>query len=66
MSSNDEYQQQQFNALNHGDKKNYEEDFSHENGKYMNFCSICSHFFIGHKRRVWCKECDNNLKKPTN
>jgi len=34
---------------------NYPEDYTHENGNYMNICRVCGSYFIGHKRRVWCK-----------
>jgi len=37
--------------------KSWMEDFSHENGNYMNHCIFCESDFIGHKRRVVCKEC---------
>lgn len=37
--------------------KNWTEDFSHENGNYVNNCIKCKHKFMGHKRRVVCKEC---------
>lgn len=43
--------------------RNWTEDFSHENGKYINKCTICSHYFIGHKRRVICKKCDPLVKE---
>lgn len=33
------------------------EDFSHENGNYMNACINCKNEFIGHKRRVVCRVC---------
>lgn len=36
---------------------NWVEDFSHENGNYMNNCISCKNEFIGHKRRVVCKKC---------
>lgn len=45
--------------------KDWTEDFIHENGKYMNKCVHCSETFLGHKRRIICKECNligNNLK----
>jgi hypothetical protein len=51
------------------DKKSWVEDFSHENGQYQNRCFLCTHYFIGHKRRVICKECFNKTKlspQPTN
>lgn len=36
---------------------NWEEDFEHENGKYVNQCIKCRMNFIGHKRRVICRVC---------
>lgn len=39
------------------DRRNWTEDFSHENGNYQCTCCLCGHFFIGHKRRVVCKLC---------
>ena len=36
---------------------NWKEDFSHENGNYMNICIRCDEEFLGHKRRVICKKC---------
>ena len=37
--------------------KDWPEDWQHENGKYYNGCVICNDTFIGHKRRVICKQC---------
>ena len=37
--------------------KNWTEDFTHENGQYSCWCSRCRSSFIGHKRRILCKEC---------
>ena len=39
--------------------RDWVEDFPHENGNYENKCCHCGHSFIGHKRRVVCKVCDN-------
>ena len=39
--------------------KDWIEDPSLENGKYLNQCLSCRELFIGHKRRVYCKECNN-------
>ncbi len=39
---------------------NWTEDFSHENGNYMNICIRCDQEFLGHKRRVICKKCFSN------
>jgi hypothetical protein len=41
-------------------KRNFTEDFKHENGNYENICHTCGNRFLGHKRRITCKEC---LKK---
>jgi hypothetical protein len=37
--------------------KDWPEDASHENGNYFNMCSVCDEQFIGHKRRMICKQC---------
>ena len=42
-------------------EKDYTEDINHENGNYENIGCGCGDHFIGHKRRVLCKECKNNL-----
>lgn len=36
---------------------NWPEDFTHENGNYECICSACRKSFIGHKRRICCKQC---------
>lgn len=33
------------------------EDFEHENGNYHQKCYNCEADFIGHKRRIVCREC---------
>lgn len=38
-------------------KRDWPEDFGHENGNYMNVCGFCGHPFTGHKRRVVCRKC---------
>ena len=43
--------------------KNWDEDKDQENGNYMNKCIYCKSFFMGHKRRVVCKECSK--EEPT-
>jgi hypothetical protein len=37
--------------------RNWDEDFLHENGNYVNNCVSCRLYFRGHKRRVICKKC---------
>ena len=39
--------------------RNWTEDYTHENGNYMNRCSNCKEGFFGNKRRFICKECDS-------
>ena len=41
--------------------RDWPEDFPHENGQYMNTCHVCKNTFIGHKRRVVCKVCNNGF-----
>lgn len=43
--------------------KDWPEDFKHENGSYVNQCIFCESPFVGHKRRVCCKQCAE--KEPT-
>lgn len=40
-------------------ERDWEEDFSHENGNYQCECMDCGNTFFGHKRRVKCKICSN-------
>ena len=40
-----------------GETRNWIEDASHRNGKYLCCCFKCNQVFIGHKRRVLCKLC---------
>jgi len=37
--------------------RDFPEDAHLENGNYECSCSYCNRGFIGHKRRVICKEC---------
>jgi hypothetical protein len=37
--------------------RDWTEDFSHENGDYLNTCRTCRTEFRGHKRRMTCKRC---------
>ena len=45
--------------------KDWTEDFKYDNGKYQNECVECGSLFLGHKRRVFCKECKQGEKKAT-
>ena len=45
--------------LRFDDKRNWVEDYKHENGKYLCMCYQCNRKFYGHKRRVMCKECSD-------
>jgi hypothetical protein len=46
-----------------GNKRDWTEDFTHENGNYMNKCANCGEQFKGHKRRPLCKECGESGNK---
>lgn len=37
--------------------RDFPEDYRHENGQYFNLCVRCQWHFVGHKRRVLCREC---------
>lgn len=45
-----------------GSPRDWTEDAGHENGNYQCKCTDCGEFFIGHKRRVVCKMCDQAPK----
>ena len=51
---------------NEGQENPYDwpEDFKEENGNYTCQCLDCGRFFIGHKRRMQCKECANKPAPP--
>lgn len=40
-----------------GDPRNWQSDYPHENGNYLNRCTTCSCTFLGHKRRTTCRAC---------
>jgi hypothetical protein len=44
-------------------RRNWEEDYILENGKYLNQCLNCQSVVYGHKRRMICKLCENELNK---
>lgn len=37
--------------------KDWPDDAMHENGRYSCHCCNCGASFLGHKRRVMCREC---------
>ena len=39
-------------------RHDFPEDFEHENGMYQNTCQHCKVSFLGYKRRLVCKVCD--------
>lgn len=39
-------------------RRNYPEDYSDENGNYLNQCLLCGNHFKGNKHRNICKVCD--------
>jgi hypothetical protein len=44
--------------------RDWQEDFSNENGNYKNICTDCGNIFRGHKRRVICKMCSGKAPEP--
>ena len=44
-------------AVRNAGPRDWPEDFSHDNGRYLNTCCGCNHIFTGHKRRNECKVC---------
>jgi len=46
-----------FQVRSENPEKDWTEDFSHENGNYTCICHKCKAQFIGHKRRITCREC---------
>ena len=46
-----------FQVRSENPTKDWTEDFSHENGNYACICHKCKAQFIGHKRRITCREC---------
>lgn len=44
---------------------NYHEDYTHENGNYINSCLHCGREFLGSKYRRYCKVCVNTqIRQP--
>lgn len=46
------------NIPDYNSPRNWTEDYPDDNGQYFHNCVTCQQSFIGHKRRVQCKECD--------
>lgn len=42
--------------------RDWPEDADHENGNYQNKCLGCGEYFIGHKRRCFCRKCSDASK----
>lgn len=42
---------------NEMEERSWKEDFNQENGRYLSRCCVCENEFVGHKRRVVCKQC---------
>lgn len=43
--------------------RSWPDDYGHENGNYVNCCSQCQQPFVGHKRRVLCRECTPSIEQ---
>lgn len=43
--------------------RDHSEDFKLENGKYEHICYRCKQKFYGHKRRIICKKCKDEIAK---
>jgi len=44
-------------------ERDYQEEASMENGNYENRCIECGNLFIGYKRRVLCKICQEEIDR---
>ena len=42
--------------------RSWPQDADHENGNYQNKCRGCGAYFIGHKRRCFCRKCSGASK----
>ena len=45
-------------------KRSWKDQFTQDDGKYINTCAICSKPFMGHKRVAACVECTNSNNQP--
>ncbi len=52
-------------AISHASAGDWTEDSCMENGNYTNTCVVCKNNFIGHKRRVVCKGCNDKAVNCT-
>ena len=43
--------------------RDFESDFLFENGRYQNTCIQCKQLFMGLKRRLTCKVCEDANKR---
>ncbi len=48
---------EEFRSVPSDDSRNWVEDYSHDNGQYMNLCRTCTRLFMGYKRRIQCRDC---------
>lgn len=44
-------------------ERDFPEDFIFENGRYQNTCIQCKQLFMGFKRKLTCKVCENDNKR---
>jgi len=51
-----------YECLTNFSERDWTEDFSHENGNYLNKCLKCNKLFYGYKRRCICKLCKNKIE----
>lgn len=50
-------------AHGYASARDWHEDAPHENGNYQCRCCQCEQTFVGHKRRVVCKVCDEENRR---
>jgi ribosomal protein S27AE len=47
--------------MSESNERDWHMDSSHENGNYHSTCGTCGNLFLGHKRRLYCKKCTQEL-----
>ena len=47
-------------------RKNWQIDYSNENGNYSNKCYKCGSVFVGNKGRFICRECVETIDEKAN